>query len=161
METQQDRLKEVLNELFTLLEAQETNSAAVLQLLKDEGIASDEKLATYVDQAGNASSVKWRAARMRMEYLLTSAQKQTSDNDKAKEAPKDTEPDKGNDKDKEQEQSSTKSLEAESSETKSSEAKSSESKSDDRNAEKTATSSRSESKDTPPNENKTASVKSA
>jgi len=160
MEIQQDSLKEVLTELFTLLEAQETSSAAVLQLLKDEGIASDEKLATYLDQAGNASSVKWRAARMRMEYLLTSVQKQTSDNDKAKEAPKDAEPDKG--KDKEQKQSSTKSLEAESSETKSSETKSSESKPDDRNAQNAPTSSRSERNDTPPNnENKAVSVKRA
>jgi hypothetical protein len=87
METQPDTLKEVLSELFALLETQETNSTAVLQLLKDQGIASDEKLSTYLDQAGRASNVKWRAARLRMEYLLTPSQKQTSDNNKSKEAP--------------------------------------------------------------------------
>ena len=43
MEMQPDSLKEVLSELFALLETQETNSAAVLQLLKDQCIASDEK----------------------------------------------------------------------------------------------------------------------
>ena len=86
METQSDTLKEVLSELFALLEAQETNSAALLQLLKDQGIASDEKLSTYLDQAGRASNVKWRAARMRMEYLLTPIQKKTADKDKSKQA---------------------------------------------------------------------------
>lgn len=84
MEMQPDALKEVLSELFALLETQETNSAAVLQLLKDQGIASDEKLATYLDQAGNASNVKWRAARLRMEYLLTPIQKEAADNGKSK-----------------------------------------------------------------------------
>ena len=84
METQSDTLKEVLSELFALLEAQETNSAALLQFLKDEGIVSDEKLSTYLDQAGRASNVKWRAARMRMEYLLTPIQKETADKDKSK-----------------------------------------------------------------------------
>src|SRR6266478_4637704 len=86
METQSDTLKEVLNELFALLGAQKTNSAALLQLLKDQGIASDEKLSTYLDQAGRASNVKWRAARMRMEYLLTPIQKETADKDKSKQA---------------------------------------------------------------------------
>ena len=86
METQSDTLKEVLSELFALLETQETNSTAVLQLLKDQGIASDEKLSTYLDQAGRASNVKWRAARMRMEYLLTAVQKETEDKDKSKQA---------------------------------------------------------------------------
>jgi len=86
METQSDTLKEVLGELFALLEAQETNSAALLQLLKDQGIISDEKLSTYLDQAGRASNVKWRAARMRMEYLLTPIQKETADKDKFKQA---------------------------------------------------------------------------
>jgi hypothetical protein len=84
METQSDTLKEILSELFALLETQETNSTAVLQLLKDQGIASDEKLSTYLDQAGKASNVKWRAARMRMEYLLTPIQKETAGCDKSK-----------------------------------------------------------------------------
>ena len=93
MEMQPDTLKEVLSELFALLETQETNSTAVLQLLKDQGIASDEKLATYLEQAGNASNVRWRAARMRMEYLLTPIQKEAADNNKSKQAqPKEAQP---------------------------------------------------------------------
>jgi hypothetical protein len=92
MATQLEPIKEVLGELFGLLEAQETNSAAILQFLKDAGLATDEKLAPYLEQAGNASSVKWRAARMRMEFLLSPVQKPTAEpeakaeKDKSKEA---------------------------------------------------------------------------
>jgi len=79
MATQLEPIKEVLGELFGLLEAQETNSAAILQFLKDAGLATDEKLAPYLEQAGNTSSVKWRAARIRMEFLLSPVQKQTAE----------------------------------------------------------------------------------
>jgi hypothetical protein len=82
MELQADPVKEVLGDLFTLLEAQETRSAAVLQFLMDQGIATEEKLAPYLEQAGNGSNVKWRAARMRMEYLLTPIEKEASDSAK-------------------------------------------------------------------------------
>jgi hypothetical protein len=79
MTAQLDTLKEVLGELFALLEAQEANSAAILQFLKDQGITTDDQLAPYLEQAGRASNVKWRAARMRMEYLLTPVQKENAE----------------------------------------------------------------------------------
>jgi hypothetical protein len=47
-----------------------------MELLKDEGIGTEEKLKPYLERAGNASSVKWRAARVRMEYLLTPVKKE-------------------------------------------------------------------------------------
>ena len=65
--------KYVLDELFPLFESLETQSAAILMFLKDKKNATDKKLAPYLDQAGNASSVKWRAARVRLEHLLSSA----------------------------------------------------------------------------------------
>jgi hypothetical protein len=72
-------IKEVLDGLFTLLETLETQNAAVLEFLKDQGIATDEKLAAYFERAGSASSVKWRAARARMTYLLAPAPKKATD----------------------------------------------------------------------------------
>jgi hypothetical protein len=58
MEVQTESLKEILGELFTLLEAQETHSVAILQFLKDQGIATDEKLAPYLEQAGKGQQRK-------------------------------------------------------------------------------------------------------
>jgi hypothetical protein len=77
METEPSNpLKEIFDELFGLLESLETQSMAVTQFLKDQKIGNDKKLAPYLEQAGNASSVKWRAARARMEYLLAPMQKE-------------------------------------------------------------------------------------
>jgi hypothetical protein len=64
---------EVLNELFSALESAETQSGAILQFLKDKKLATDEDLAPYLHQAGNASSVRWMAARVRIKSLLASA----------------------------------------------------------------------------------------
>jgi hypothetical protein len=84
MEPKSDPIKEILSELFGLLETSETQTLAILQFLKDEGIATEEKLAPYLERAGNASSVRWRAARARMEYLLTPQGKKASDKDSEK-----------------------------------------------------------------------------
>ncbi len=65
--------QEILHELFSSLEALETQSAGLLQFVKDKGLASEQDLAPYFEQAGNASNVRWRAARVRIEYLLASA----------------------------------------------------------------------------------------
>ena len=52
--------EEFLDELFSSLEAQETQSAAVLQFLKDHGNATDEQLAPYMEQASKASKTcRW------------------------------------------------------------------------------------------------------
>ena len=90
MENNPGPIKEVLVELFSLLESLETQSLALTQFLKDQGIATDEKLAPYLDRAGNTSSVKWRAARARMQYLLSPVAKKTDDQakDKNKESEK-------------------------------------------------------------------------
>ena len=84
METNPGPIKEILDELFSLLETLETQSLALTQFLKDQGMATDEKLAPYLDRAGNASSVKWRGARARMQYLLSPVAKKTDDEVKDK-----------------------------------------------------------------------------
>src|ERR1035441_2389517 len=71
----EDIAQQILREVFSALEAVETQSAGILQFLKDKGIAKEEELAPYLEQAGNTSSVRWLAARVRIEYLLSSAMK--------------------------------------------------------------------------------------
>jgi len=66
-----DLAQELLNEMGSSLQNLETQHAALLQFLKDDGIVTDERLAPYLTQAGHASSVRWRAARIRLERLIS------------------------------------------------------------------------------------------
>jgi hypothetical protein len=66
---------QILDDLYSSFEDAETQSAAILLFLKDQGIATEEKLAPYFEQAGRTSDVRWRAARVRMASLLASAMK--------------------------------------------------------------------------------------
>jgi hypothetical protein len=69
-------IKEVFNELFSHLERLETQSEAILQFLKEKKRVTDKQLAPYLEQAGNASNVRWRAARIRIEHLLEDTEKE-------------------------------------------------------------------------------------
>jgi hypothetical protein len=61
----------ILEELFSSLEALATQSAAVSQFIRDKGIASEGEIARYTEQAAMASSVRRRAARVRVDYLIS------------------------------------------------------------------------------------------
>jgi hypothetical protein len=89
--------QEILHELFSSLEALETQSTGILQFLKDKGIATEAELAPHFEQAGKASNVRWRAARVRIDYLLAAAMK-TDELDTPKGSSKATEssPDRSN-----------------------------------------------------------------
>ncbi|MGD0890738.1 MAG: hypothetical protein ABR923_04320 [Terracidiphilus sp.] len=66
-----DLAQEMLNELGSSLENLETQQAALLQFLKDNGKVTDDQLAPYLAQAGKASSVRWRAAHIRLDRLIS------------------------------------------------------------------------------------------
>jgi hypothetical protein len=66
--------QELLDELGSTLENLETQQGALLQCLKEKGVVSDEELAPFLTQASNASNVRWRAARLRLERILSGAQ---------------------------------------------------------------------------------------
>ena len=68
-------VQEILHELFSSLESLETQSTAILQLLKEKGLATEQELAGPLEQAGNAANVKWRAAQVRIEHLISGALK--------------------------------------------------------------------------------------
>src|SRR5882762_5316880 len=68
-------VQEIFHDLFSSMEALETQNTAVLQFLKDKGIATDEELSSHLEQAENASSVRWRGVRVRADYLFASAAK--------------------------------------------------------------------------------------
>jgi hypothetical protein len=63
--------KEAFSDLLAYLEFLETQTRALLQLLKDNGIVTDEKLAPYLEQASKASDVRMRAARARIDHLFS------------------------------------------------------------------------------------------
>lgn len=79
--------QEILDDLIPSLEALDARSAAVLEFMKHEGMASDDKLAPYLEQATRASNVRWLAVRVRIERLLSaadSAQKQKTEPEEKK-----------------------------------------------------------------------------
>lgn len=75
MSSIEETLTELVDDILQMFQLAESRSAALLQLLKDKGIVSDDELAPYLEQAANASSVKRRAARVRFESSIKSATK--------------------------------------------------------------------------------------
>jgi cytoskeletal protein RodZ len=68
-------IQDILAEVFSALEPLDAQSAAILQFLKAKGLATDDELAPFLQQARNASNVRWLAARVRIGSLLNSALK--------------------------------------------------------------------------------------
>jgi hypothetical protein len=71
----EENINAILREVFSSLEPLETQSSAVLQFLKAKGLATDEDLAPFLEQASNAASVRWRATRVRTEALVANLMK--------------------------------------------------------------------------------------
>lgn len=75
---------------FPLLKLWRRRAGPFCKSSKDKGIANEEELAPYLKRAGDSSSVRWYAARARMDHLLSSAIK-AADRD-AKREPAETSP---------------------------------------------------------------------
>ena len=67
--------EEILDSVLPSFEVLESQTGAILQFLKDKGIATDEQLAPYLEQSRNASIIRWRAVRLRINRLLAPAAK--------------------------------------------------------------------------------------
>ncbi len=68
-------VNEILDQIVSSLEPLDAQNSAILHFLKAKGIATDEDLAPFLEQATNASNVRWRAFRLRTAALISSAMK--------------------------------------------------------------------------------------
>ena len=66
---------EILEELCSALQRVEAQSSAILELIKEKGIVKEDELAPYLQRANEASSVRWRATRVRIGHLLSGPEK--------------------------------------------------------------------------------------
>jgi outer membrane biosynthesis protein TonB len=78
--TTEQMLKEIADELFSIFESMETQNGAIALLLREKDIVSDKELAPFLQQSDDASSVKWRAARVRFDHLLSSIARNIEEN---------------------------------------------------------------------------------
>jgi hypothetical protein len=76
-------VQQIVDEILSSLEPLETQSAALTQFLKAKGLATEEELAPFLDQAANAANVRWRAVRVRTAALISNAMKTAEEPSKA------------------------------------------------------------------------------
>jgi hypothetical protein len=85
---------EILEELSSALQRIEAQSSAILEFVKDKGIVKEKELAPYLERANAASSVRWRATRVRLERLLSGLEKRQESKEQRKEEGQKSETDK-------------------------------------------------------------------
>ena len=66
-------IDEFLESILSALASAETQSAALLQVLRETKNVSEEQLTKAMDQASNATEIKMRATRLRLKRILTAA----------------------------------------------------------------------------------------
>jgi len=92
---------EILEELSSALQRVEAQSTAILELIKEKGMVKEDELAPYLQRANEASSVRWRATRVRIGHLLSGLEKreqQAREEDKKKQERKEKTPQSASDK---------------------------------------------------------------
>jgi hypothetical protein len=68
-----DPAEQFFEEMLPYLEKLDAQIGAVIQLLKDKKITTDEEFSRYVQKADLASNVRDRGLRVRMEHLFAIA----------------------------------------------------------------------------------------
>jgi hypothetical protein len=81
-------LKEIFHEFIDSMEKMDTQSSALSQFFKDKGVIDPKDLAPYMEQAGNASGVRWLGVRVRIDHLFSAAVKSEEDEKARKANPK-------------------------------------------------------------------------
>ena len=66
-------IKDAFEELLDSLELLDTRTEAILQLLKDSGITTDENFIPYLEKSDTPSDIRVRAARARIDYLFSAS----------------------------------------------------------------------------------------
>jgi hypothetical protein len=66
-------IDEILDDFASTFQASETRSLAIERFLKNKKIASEDELKPFLEEAGNASEIEWRATRLRLHHLFMSA----------------------------------------------------------------------------------------
>ena len=67
--------EQVFEEMLPYLETLDAQIGGIIQLLKDKGLTTNAEFAQYARRGDDASNVRERGMRVRMEYLFSSAAK--------------------------------------------------------------------------------------
>ena len=70
----EDNIKAAFEELLDYVELLDTRTDAILRLLKDKGITTDNKFIPYLEKDDDASDIRVGAARSRIDYLFSGDQ---------------------------------------------------------------------------------------
>ncbi len=70
--------EQVFEEMLPYLETLDSQISGIVQLLKDKGITTNAEFAKYTQRGDDASNVRERGMRVRMEYLFSSAAGRTA-----------------------------------------------------------------------------------
>ncbi len=71
--------EQFFEEMLPYLEQLDAQIGAIVQLLKDKGVTTNEEFARYTEKADLASDVRDRALRVRMERLFSLARGRNQD----------------------------------------------------------------------------------
>src|ERR1700753_2998924 len=81
-------IDELLDSILSPLASAETQSAALLLLLRETNTVSEQQIAAATEQASNATEIKMRATRLRLKRILTAAISHFEKQHQPKEEPK-------------------------------------------------------------------------